>query len=60
MFHPVAEPKFEASHEARIDKDDMVIAVRLSGISRAYPIREVAYHHIVNDTVANEPIVATY
>jgi hypothetical protein len=60
MFHPIGEPQFQTSQEARIDKDDMVIAVRLGGVSRAYPIREMAYHHIVNDTVGNEPIVATY
>jgi Protein of unknown function (DUF3179) len=60
MFHPIGEPRFQSSQTARIDKDDMVIAVRLGAVSRAYPIREMAYHHIVNDTVGSEPIVATY
>jgi len=60
MFHPIGEPQFQTSQEASIDKDDMVIAVRLGGLSRAYPVREMAYHHIVNDTVGAEPIVATY
>ena len=60
MFHPIGEPQFQTSQEASTDKDDMIIAVRLDGISRAYPIREMAYHHVVNDTVGTEPIVATY
>lgn len=60
MFHPIGQPEFQTSQEARIDKDDMIIAVRLGGVSRAYPVREMAYHHVVNDTVATEPIVATY
>jgi hypothetical protein len=60
MFHPLGPPHFESARDARIDKDDMVIAVRVNGEARAYPIREMAYHHVVNDTVGREPIVSTY
>lgn len=60
MFHPLGPPQFESGQDARIDKDDMVIAVRVNGVSRAYPIREIAYHHIVNDIVGGQPIVSTY
>jgi hypothetical protein len=60
MFHPLVRPQFQAAKGARIDNDDMVIAVRLNGVARAYPIREMAYHHVVNDTVGGEPIVSTY
>ena len=60
MFHPVDRPGFEAAQQAKIDGDDMVIAVSMRGEARAYPIREMAYHHIVNDVVAGEPIVSTY
>ena len=60
MFHPLGIPQFQSAKDSHVDKDDMVIAVRLNGVSRAYPIREVAYHHVVNDTVAGEPIVSTY
>jgi hypothetical protein len=34
--------------------------VKLGGESRAYPVRMMAYHHIVNDVVGGVPIVATY
>jgi hypothetical protein len=60
MFHPAGQPQFEAADRAKVDPDDMVIAVRANGAARAYPIREMAYHHVVNDTFAGEPIVATY
>jgi hypothetical protein len=60
MFHPLGTPQFESAKDSHVDKDDMVIAVRLNGVARAYPIREMAYHHVVNDTVAGEPIVSTY
>lgn len=60
MFHHLDAPQFEAAKKSQVDKDDMVIAVRVNGEARAYPIREMAYHHVANDTVGREPIVATY
>jgi len=60
LFHPIRGPQFEAAAHAKIDADDMVLAVRIHNASRAYPIREIAYHHVVNDTLAGVPIAATY
>jgi Protein of unknown function (DUF3179) len=60
MFHPILGPQFEAASAAKIDSDDMVIAVRVNRADRAYPIRQIAYHHVVNDTVGGVPIAATY
>ncbi len=60
MFHPLGEPKFLAADRAGIDPNDMVIAVTLGGESRAYPIREMGYHHIVNDRLHGLPMVVTY
>ncbi len=60
MFHPMGTPAVEASQAAKIDPDDMVLAVNVNGNARAYPIRTMGYHHIANDWVGGEPIVATY
>jgi hypothetical protein len=60
MFHPIRGPQFEATGAAKIDSDDMVIAIRVNRADRAYPIRQIAYHHVVNDTLGGVPIVATY
>jgi hypothetical protein len=60
MFHPFGEPRYVTVQQARIDASDMVIAVTLGGESRAYPIREMGYHHIVNDRLHELPIVVTY
>ncbi len=60
MFHPIGAAQFEPAHSAKLDPDDMLIAIRVNGARRAYPIREIAYHHVVNDTVGGEPVVATY
>ena len=38
----------------------IIMAVTLNGESRAYPIREMGYHHIVNDRLNGLPMVVTY
>jgi len=60
MFHPFGAPRYIAIQQANLDPNDMVIAVTLAGESRAYPIREMGYHHIVNDRLHQLPIVVTY
>jgi hypothetical protein len=60
MFHPVTRPSFTAAGQVTLDKDEKVITVRIGGASRAYPIRSMSYHHIVNDVVERVAIVATY
>lgn len=60
MFHPDTQPLFASVQQSKIDPDDMVLAVKLGNSARAYPIRSIAYHHIINDVVGQEPIVATY
>ena len=60
MFHPNLSPHFVAGAQAGIDDADMVMSVRINGEARAYPIREMGYHHIVNDIAGGTPIVATY
>jgi hypothetical protein len=60
MFHPLGTPNYVSIQKAGIGSKDMVIAVILGGESRAYPIREMGYHHIVNDRLHQIPIVVTY
>src|SRR5215472_3810782 len=60
MFHPDTHPLFGSIQQVKIDPDDKVLAVKLAGSARAYPIRTIAYHHIINDVVGGVPIVTTY
>ncbi|HVV45372.1 MAG TPA: DUF3179 domain-containing (seleno)protein [Bryobacteraceae bacterium] len=60
MFHPLATPQFAAADQVAMDSNDMEIAVQVKDERRAYPIREMAYHRLVNDVLAGEPIAATY
>ena len=52
-YAKVAEASF-------VSNDDRVLAVTIGSESVAYPIRIMAYHHLVHDTVGGTPIVATY
>lgn len=40
--------------------DDRVIGVRLDGEARAYPLRIVIWHEVVNDTIGGTPLAVTY
>ena len=59
MFHPAGTPTVSAA-PTKLDGDEMVIAVNVGSAARAYPIRSMSYHHIVNDLVDGVPIAATY
>jgi hypothetical protein len=60
MFHPVESAKFESESSSKLGADEMILAVRYGPDARAYPIREMAYHHVLNDVVGGVPIAVTY
>jgi hypothetical protein len=61
MFHPLPNPGYARAGEANSVADsDMVMAIEINGDAVAYPVREMAYHHVVNDVVGGKPITATY
>jgi hypothetical protein len=60
MFHPIAGPQFIAQSASKLDPKEMIMAVRLGTDARAYPISQMAYHHVLNDVVGGVPIAATY
>lgn len=60
MFHPYGLPSFGSPANAAVDPDDKVLAVTLGQDARAYPIRTMGYHHIVNDIINGVPIAVTY
>ena len=60
MFHPIEHPEFAAVSAAKLDPDDKLIVVKIGTSARAYPIRMMGYHHVVNDVVGGTALVATY
>lgn len=56
------DPQFiKALDETRIDAREPVITVEIAGtIPRAYPVRYLTWHEIVNDTVGGVPVAVTF
>ena len=50
----------KASEASFVGQRDMVLAVTINGESVAYPVRQMAYHHVVHDRIEGVPIVVTY
>ena len=61
MFAPLETARFARIAETDfLSEDEMVLAVKIGGEAVAYPVRWMAYHHIVQDVVGGTPITATY
>ncbi len=43
-----------------LEGDDIVLGLVNSGEAQAFPASQLAYHHIVNTTIAGEPYLVTY
>ena len=60
-FVPLDEPSFLAAHEAGyLGDEELVLGVEWAGEVRAYPVRMLRFHHIVNDTVDGKPLLVAY
>ncbi len=58
---PIHNPKFVAAGDKHILRDtDRVLGVVRNGIAKAYPIRILDRHEVVNDRFGDEAIVVTY
>jgi hypothetical protein len=60
MFHPIDGPQFLAQAASKLDPKEMILAVSFGSDARAYPINQMAYHHVLNDVVGGVPIAVTY
>jgi hypothetical protein len=61
MFNPLPNPAYARAGEASFVGDgEMVMTVEINGEAVAYPVRQMAYHHVVHDVVGGVPITATY
>ncbi len=61
MFNPLVNSAYAKVGEADFIKDeDLVLGVEINHEAVAYPILQMAYHHVVQDVVGGQPITATY
>ena len=62
MFNALPRAEYVGVAEARefLVDAEVVMGIDVNGTYRAYPVRQLAYHHLVNDVVGGTPLVATY
>ncbi|MDX1661548.1 MAG: DUF3179 domain-containing protein [Gemmatimonadota bacterium] len=57
----LTNPRFEPVEEAGwMNPDDRLMALERGGVAKAYPLRIITWHEIVNDEVGGEPVAVTY
>jgi len=57
----IDDPKFQlATDETEVKGNEPVVAFEYNGIARAYPLRYLMWHEIVNDVIDDLPIAVTY
>jgi hypothetical protein len=61
MFSPAPEAEaVEAAQFHDVRDSDMVVGITIGGQSRAYPVRYLAYHHMLNDRLGDTWLLPTY
>jgi len=57
---PLKAPHFVSASESSLPDKEKVLAVAYASAAKAYPVRILGYHALLNDTLGAQPIVATY
>ena len=61
FFVPLTDPAFVSAGEATfLGATDIVLGVSDRGEHRAYPVRQISFHHIINDEIRGQPYLITY
>ena len=58
----ILDPAFARVEEASgwMESDELILGVEIEGDARAYPIRILSRHEVVNDVVAGIPVAITW
>ncbi len=57
---PIDDPKFVLAKDHVLPDTEPVVGVHLNGQFRAYPLRVLTWHEIVNDDIRGTPIAVTF
>lgn len=56
----IDRPKFVAADAARMKPGERILGVARNGEAKAYPVRILNWHEVVNDAVGGKPVAVTY
>lgn len=57
---PIDAPSFIGTAEAKLKDNEKIFGVSLKGEARAYPLRYLSWHEMLNDRVGGEPVTISY
>ncbi len=57
LFAPAMVPAAEAGF---LEEDDRVLGLEVGGDARAYPLRILSWHELVNDIVGGKPLLVSW
>lgn len=57
---PIDQPNFIGAAEAKLKENEKIFGVSLKEEARAYPLRYLSWHEMLNDRIAGEPITISY
>jgi hypothetical protein len=56
----IARPRFVEATQSGLAETDRVLGVMLDGVARAYPVKIMNWHEVVNDRIRGRPVAITY
>ena len=57
----LTDPPMVSGIEATwLTQNDLVLGIEHNGEARAYPVIQIAYHHIINDTMGGDSYLVTF
>lgn len=56
----IDSPEFVKAEKASLKADERILGIFENDIAKAYPIKILNFHEIVNDRIGEQPIVVTY
>jgi|SRR5271154_691806 len=60
MFYQPKNKFLASVADNKVDTNKLIIGASINGQAKAYPIEIIGYHHQVQDTIGNEPVIITY
>ncbi len=60
LFHRMDRLEFDDAARSGLPPSARVLAVKLAGAARAFPVLPLAYHHVVNDQLGGVTLAATW
>ena len=59
-FIALTLPKFVPAKQTKLADSEWVIGMNIGNEKKCYPVRQMWYHHIVNDEIGGQKVSLTY